>query len=154
MNEGKKFEEDFKRSVPPDFFYYRFRDNAASFSGGDSTRFTSHNICDCEIMAKDKLYLLELKSHKGSSIPINCIRKNQVEGLVDAAQYDNVYSMFIINFRDKQRTFVISAILINEFIESTDKKSIPVSFFEQYGMEIRTEKKISRYKYDLNFMRR
>lgn len=66
-NSGKQFEEDIKASIPKtqDFFYYRFIDNAASFSGGDNVRFTSHNLCDCMTMTKDKLYLMELKSHKG-----------------------------------------------------------------------------------------
>ena len=53
---GKIFEEDIKKSVPTGCFYYRFIDNAASFSGGDNVRFTSHNLCDCMVMTKDKFY--------------------------------------------------------------------------------------------------
>ena len=153
MNEGKKFEEDFKKSVPLDFFYYRLRDNAASFSGGDNVRFTSHNICDCLIMAKDKLYLLELKSHKGSSLPLNCIRPNQLEGLVKAESYKNVYAAFVINFRDKEKTFIISANKLYEFIGNTTRKSIPIKFIESNGKEIRSERKKVRYRYDLEFLK-
>ena len=48
-NEGKLFEDDFKSSVPDTCWFYRFKDNAASFAEGSKTRFTSHNICDFEV---------------------------------------------------------------------------------------------------------
>lgn len=41
QNEGKKFENDFKSSVPDTCWIYRLRDNASSFAGGNNTRFTS-----------------------------------------------------------------------------------------------------------------
>ena len=34
MNEGKKFEQDFRNSMPEDVFYYRLRDGTAAWSGG------------------------------------------------------------------------------------------------------------------------
>ena len=32
-NLGKKFEENFKQSVPNEIFYYRFRDSGSSYYG-------------------------------------------------------------------------------------------------------------------------
>ena len=80
-NPGKVFEEDIKKSVPKEYWIYRFKDGTANFSGSknENVRFQAHNICDFMIMTKENLILLELKSHKGSSIPFSCIRKNQIE---------------------------------------------------------------------------
>ena len=44
-NEGKKFEEDFKKSVPKNLFYYRFIDGTSAWDGGNA-RFQAKNICD------------------------------------------------------------------------------------------------------------
>lgn len=149
-NAGKQFEEDIKASIPKtqDFFYYRFIDNAASFSGGDNVRFTSHNLCDCMTMTKDKLYLMELKSHKGTSLPLSAIRKNQIEGMAKV-NHPKMKAIFIINFRDKEKTYAIDADKLQEFIQHTERKSIPLSFLEEVGTEIEAHKKKVHYRYDL-----
>ena len=99
QNEGKKFEQDFANSVNKDkYWLYRFRDNAASFSGGTNTRFTSSNICDYLLFDNDTrtLYLLELKSTKSSSISYTMIRDNQIKELTEASKY-NLIAGFIFN---------------------------------------------------------
>ena len=77
-NEGKQFEEDFKKSIPKGYWFYRFKDGTAGFSGekNSNVRFQAHNIADCEVMGNKYLFILELKSHKGSSIPFNCSIKS------------------------------------------------------------------------------
>lgn len=46
-NEGKKFEDDFIKSINQDkVFVKRLNDNAAGWSGGSNTRFSSNNECD------------------------------------------------------------------------------------------------------------
>lgn len=52
INAGKQFETDWKNSVNklPDVWYYRLKDNAASFASGENTRFASHNMCDCLVL--------------------------------------------------------------------------------------------------------
>lgn len=149
-NAGKQFEEDIKASIPKtqNFFYYRFIDNAASFSGGDNVRFASHNLCDCMTMTKDKLYLMELKSHKGASLPLSAIRKNQIEGMAKV-NHPRIRAIFIINFREKEKTYAIDAEKLQEFIKHTDRKSIPLSFLEEAGTEIEAHKKKVHYRYDL-----
>ncbi|KFX56142.1 hypothetical protein FDC50_10200 [Clostridium botulinum] len=149
-NSGKIFEEDIKNSIPKnqDFFYYRFIDNAASFSGGDNVRFTSHNLCDCMTMTKDKLYLMELKTHTGASLPLSCIRENQIDGMAKI-NHPNMKAIFIINFREKEKTYAIEADKLEKYIQTSKRKSIPISFLEECGVEIIGTKKKVHYRYDL-----
>jgi recombination protein U len=108
-NLGKIFEEDFKKSVPDWCWIYRFRDGTANFAGekNQNVRFQAHNICDFEVMANNNLFLLELKSYQGVSIPLSGIRKNQLEGMIKASSYRNIYPYFILNFRGVQRVYAI-----------------------------------------------
>ena len=101
-NPGKLFEEDFKKSVPKWCWLYRFKDGTANFKGekNENVRFQAHNICDFEIMAQNSLFLLELKSHQGASIPFSCIRKNQIEEMVKAAEFKYIKPYFKYNFSD------------------------------------------------------
>ena len=47
MNEGKKFEEDFKKSMDKyNIWNYRLRDSSGSWSNNKGSRFTPKNICD------------------------------------------------------------------------------------------------------------
>lgn len=149
QNIGKVFEGEIKESVPKDCFYYRFIDNAASFGGGENTRFTSHNLCDCMVMSEDILYLMELKSHKGISLPLSCIRKNQIEGM-KKIEHPKIKAIFIINFRDKEKTFAIGAKEIGQFVEANERKSIPLKWCEENGIEIMGQKKKVKYKYLLD----
>ena len=64
MSSGKKFETNFKNSVPDNIFYYRFRDGTSSWGNKacegcpknkQLTRFQSKNICDCEMFDGDYL---------------------------------------------------------------------------------------------------
>lgn len=146
-NSGKIFEEDFKNSVPNDWFFYRFKDGTGSWGGNSKVRFQTSNICDLMIFNGD-LYLLELKSHKGKSLPLSCIRQNQVDGLLEAGS-KGVKSYFIVNFSDLNRTFKIHVSWINDFIIEETRKSIPISYFEALGVEINSEKIRTRYRYDL-----
>lgn len=104
-NQGKIFEQDFKNSIHfdnPDLFYYRFKDGTAGWqnSQNSSIRFQAKNICDCMIFYKGFLFLLELKSHKGKSLPLDCIRKNQFEEMYEASFKENLYPFVIIFFSE------------------------------------------------------
>lgn len=149
VNSGKMFEEDFIKSVPEGIFHYRLRDSAGTWQGGENTRFTPSNICDFIIFDGSKLYLLELKSHKGKSIPISCIRPKQIEGLLQAYR-KGVKAGYILNFRDIEETYFFNANSMNSFLKSETRKSIPVATVREYGELIPQEKKRTRYKYDLS----
>lgn len=149
QNEGKRFEEDIKNSTPEECFYYRFKDGTGNFAGGknENVRFQAQNMCDCMIMDK-YLFLLELKSHKGVSIPISCIRKNQIEEM-SKIEHGNIRAYFIFNFREKEKTYAVEARTVKEYIETTDKKSIPILWCKENGITITGEKKKVRFRYDL-----
>ncbi|AAK79196.1 recombination protein U [Clostridium acetobutylicum] len=70
INTGKRFEEDFKKSIPEKYCVIRLKDSASSWNGGTSSRFTINNPCDYIVFANKWLHLVELKSHKGASFPI------------------------------------------------------------------------------------
>ena len=152
QNEGKVFENSIKSSIPPTCWIYRLRDNASSFSGGVNTRFASSNICD--YIAFDDisrtLYLWELKSTKGTSIPISMIRQTQIDGLLEASKH-NLVAGFIVNYRNKENdTFFI---LIDDFVDmvnSINKKSFNVKDCLQYGaIRIESTRKRTRFTYNI-----
>lgn len=164
MNSGKKFEEDFKKSISDKYFVYRLRDSAGTWQGGNNTRFTSSNICDFIVFANGWLHLLELKSHKGASIPIaekknkkdivthyGVIKVNQLEGLIKEHQKANVNVGFIFNLSEKEKTWFVEAIEVKKAIEEK-VKSLSLEWFELHGTLIPQHKKITRYNYDLSVL--
>ena len=161
-NEGKKFEEDFKKSVPNDHCWlYRLRDNAASFSGGTNVRFASSNICDYILFddTTSTLLLLELKSTKGKSLTYwrkdfdgksFMIKKNQILGLTEANKH-NLIAGLVINFREyDNRTFFIDIDEFNKLTKDLNKKSINIDDIEKCKhIEISNVQKKIRYLYDI-----
>ena len=155
QNEGKKFENDIKLSVPNTCWIYRLRDNASSFSGGNNTRFASTNICD--YIAFDDitrtLFLWELKSTKNTSVPLTMIRQNQIDGLLEASKH-NLVAGILVNFRNENNdTFFIE---IDDFVtmmNSINKKSFNIKDLDNIGaIRIKSGKKRTRYKYDIQDM--
>lgn len=155
QNEGKKFETDIKESIPDTCWFYRLRDNASAFAGGENTRFTSSNICDY-LLLDDKtrtLFLVECKSTKGTSIPLSMIRQSQIDGLKEASEHHLVAGL-LVNYRNENNdTFFI---LIDEYldlIKSLNKKSFNVKDLIDIGAtRIESEKKRTRYKYNIEKM--
>lgn len=150
MKKGGRFEKDFKDSIEDYMFYYRFRDGTANFGGdkNENVRFQQKNICDCMIFFK-KLYLFELKSHKGKSIPFSCIRDNQVTSLLTASRFDGIEAGLLFNFSDLDETYYIDIIQIRNFINSAERKSFPVAWCREQGIQVRQQKKIKHFRYDI-----
>lgn len=156
-NLGKRFEENWKKSIVDDenTFLYRFKDGTANFGGERNTnvRFQASNVCDFMLFhnyeCNSKLFLLELKSHKGKSLPITCIRDNQIKEMTTYSRKNNVESLLIVNFSDIDRCFSISIDQFNNFIRTEDRKSIPLSYFEENGFEINVIKLKVNNKYDV-----
>lgn len=155
-NEGKRFEEDFKKSIPEWCWCNRYKDGTANFGGtkNENVRFQAHNICDFEVLAEDKLFLLELKSYSGVNIPLSGIRKNQLEGLIKASEFKNIRPYFLFNFRPLQKVYAVKVQILQEFIEKAERKSIPVKWCIENGIELEGIKKKVRFKYNLeNFFK-
>jgi len=160
-NVGKKFEEDFYKSAEKVMFIYRLSDPGSSFNKSCQgceklvTRFSVRNICDFIAYADGTLYLLELKSHKGKSIPFDALVKNEkdtrLQKMVEAEKFPGVKSYIIFNWRDCDNdTFIYSAGTVLSYIENADRKSIPYSMMQ--GGFILPDRLIRvRYWYDMDF---
>lgn len=141
MKTGKRFENNFKKSVPSDIFFYRFKDGSSAWGGNDKVRFQSSNICDCELFDGSRLYLFELKSTKGKSIPFTNIRDNQLKELTEASKFKNIIAGIVIEFNELERAFFIDITKVIEFMKTSDRKSIPLDYFKEKGIEIEVIKK-------------
>lgn len=162
-NEGKKFEEDFKKSVPEDFYFYRLRDSGSSFNPTQETglRFSWQNDYDCFIFYKDSFFPIELKSTQGTSMSIQftkeekgkMIKLSQINGLMKAQKHEGVYAGFLLNFRKTEHTYWLSIKDFYLFYKFTNKKSInEKDIQENNGILIPQVKKRVRYTYDVKRM--
>lgn len=148
MNFGKAFESDWKSSVPDHMLILRQKD-AAAWGNSTNVRFTISNICDYILFTGHRLFMLELKTFKGKSFSIGNVRLNQTKGLTDCSTKLNVKAGFVLNFRDCERTFFLSIQEFNQFVAGGTRKSIPISYCEEFCTEIIGKKKITRYRYDI-----
>lgn len=102
VNFGKKFESkflaDWKKSFP-NTFIYRLPDQVTGY------KVTSQNPADFLAYNNKQLWLLEVKSHEGSSIPFTAIP--QYERLLAYKDYDGVNAIIIIWFRDKDTVWAV-----------------------------------------------
>jgi recombination protein U len=151
MNSGKKFEIDFKNSIPSRVFFYRFRDGTANWGNQDksNTRFQAMNICDCFIMAYGKLWMIELKSHAGKSLPFSCIRENQIKDMLNADKFYSINAVFVINMRDCEETYCISVKDVVCYMQDTERKSIPIEWMREKGLKLKQRKLKVNYRYDI-----
>ena len=141
-NIGKVFEAEVRASIPPDFYVERYKDDTAGFYGVS-------NPADYRLYKYPFTFLLELKSHKGKSIPLDKIRESQIKGMVKAVKHMGIFAGFLFNFRDLEETYYIPVMMLVSYINSTDRKSIPVDWCRENGMRIAQQKKRVRYSYDL-----
>lgn len=160
--EGKKFEEDFKNSIPQDVLFIRLKD-AGGWSNGDNTRFTIRNECDGIVFKSPLIYLTELKSHKGKSIPIKDVvreseqkakiekgKKTRIEILCEYHRKPNVIAGVAFNFRDTEETYFVFVDKVQQFIDKGERASFPLVWIKENGIRIQQRKKVTRYRYDIN----
>jgi recombination protein U len=152
LNSGKRFEQNFRDSVPVGIFFYRFRDGTSSWGGGENsaTRFQAKNICDCMMYDGNYLYLLELKSHKGASLPLSAIRESQIKNLMEADKHMNVEAGLIVNFADAEEVYYMPIEQAYKWFFNGIRKSIPIKEFRDNCIQIKGCKKKTNYVYDIN----
>lgn len=155
-NLGKQFEQSFRKSIPEsdNIYYYRLKDTASSYYGGnESLRFSQSNIADAFMFYVNEyinlLLILEFKHHKGKSLPINCIRENQLKEMLQASKKKDVVPMLVVFFSDVEKCFSIPIEDICNFISNTDRKSIPLEYFEQCATPIEVIKLRTNYKFNV-----
>ena len=155
MNSGKIFEKNFKASIPQDVFYYRLRDSTASFYGGgdgSNIRFQAQNMCDCVLFGNRTLFLCELKSHNGKSIPFSCVRENQIEQLTKAAKFPFIIPALVIFFPDVEKCWAVHINDWNNLVDASKKKSANIAEIAQAGFEVGVTKLKVNFKYDVQTM--
>ena len=163
-NCGKVFEQELKDSLKVyiaerKYYYYRFNDGTASFGGtSEDVRFQQSNICDCEVFNTESrtLYFLELKTHKGASIPFSAILgANKVSGLkklrkmANANTYNGIVAGYLINFREHEKAYFVNAEEVEIFILADERKSIPLEWCKQYGQDVPMRKLRTNYRLDV-----
>lgn len=152
MNNGKRFEQNFKKSVPDDIFLYRLKDGSASWGGTEKVRFQPTNICDFIMHDGEYLYFLELKSTKGKSLPFSNIKKHQVEDLLWASSYANVVAGFLIEFSDLKEVYFLEINRYKRFLHDCNRMSIPLDYLAKNGIKIDVEKKKVNCTYNIEKM--
>ena len=152
MKSGKRFEQNFKASVPKDVFCERLKDGTASWGDKETTRFQATNICDFILADGEYVVLAELKNHKGKSLPLSCIRKNQFDKLLEADRFVFIKPMLIVNFEDVDKCYALNIDLLDDFIKEGKRKSIPISYFEEWAIEIPSRKKKVNTEYRLDVL--
>lgn len=161
-NVGKKFEEDFKKSVPIYSLLCRLPDSAQSFGGGSNLRFSAKSPFDF-IMWDSKrhtLYALELKTVKENSITFERtkddngnIHFHQICGLKKWDEYDGIICGFIIEFRKLETTCFIDIKNFEKLMDLIPKKSFTFDDLRKYDVDyfLIPQKKVrTRYRYDLD----
>lgn len=156
-NIGKVFEQNFKKSVPDNIFYYRPPDSASSFGDNTKLRFSAKSPCDCFMFNGKVLYTLELKSVGTKSISFErektdkgVIHKHQIDNLLKFSTYENIVSGFLFDFRLSDCTYFC---MIEEFvnmINHLDKKSFNENDLFEWCNPIKIEKKKMKVNYRYN----
>lgn len=170
MNAGKRFEADWKASVPKDVWYYRLRDSPGSFYGGaqDGVRFTTDNICDCLIFSHPVLCLVELKTTEKRSAPLAGMfgkydpekrrykKQKHLEAMGAAAQHPGVESVVVINYRATGHTYAVSASKMLGYIEGaiwgTEPKSVSESWCQGAGIVVPQRQLKVNWRYDVGML--
>jgi recombination protein U len=151
-NPGKKFEEDFIKSVPDRCDITRLKD-AGGWSDATNMRFTSNNPCDFIIYSNREraMYKFELKSTALKSFPFSNIKDHQLVGMLDA-QNKGVRAYFVLNFRATNQTFRVLATDIQHCINTLGRKSLPLSWLLTHARSINQSLIRVRYRYDLEWL--
>ena len=156
-NVGKVFEENWKKSIPEDVWYYRPPDSAQSFGSNSNLRFSAKSPCDCFMYNGEVFYTLELKSVGTTSISFErtkedkgVIHKHQIDKLLEFSTYKNIVSGLLLDFRLSDKTYFC---MIEEFVNMTknlDKKSFNEKDLNEWCNPVVIEKKKLKVNYKYN----
>ena len=154
MNAGKRMEQNWRKSClrVPKLYYKLMNDGTATFYGGqnqNNVRFQKENPYDCFMYLEPCLYLIELKSHKGSSLPINAIRGVQLDHLSSVMGVPGIVAGFVVHFVDKEECWFAEGWRVKQYVVTTDRKSIPLAWFQENGTNVGLVKKITNTEYDV-----
>ena len=142
-NNGHIFEQEFKKSIPKGVYIKRLKVSGMNYKGNG-------NEGDYLVYLFPHLFIFELKSHKGKSIPFDNLRDNQLKGLKGLKIIPGVKTGFIFNFRDLEKTYFIEIDKVINFMRNGERKSFPIEWVESEGIRVGHKKARTRYTYDLH----
>ena len=168
MNEGKRFEADWRDSIrnTPGAWYYRFRDSPASYYGGaqEGIRFAADNICDCQVYAWPCLHLFELKTVGTPSAALSSLfgsfdpvrqeyrKAKHLRQMAEAARRPGVTASVVIHYRATGHTWACGPEVVLAFLNAArmgGRKSIPEEWCEQHGIEVAGRQLRVHWRYDV-----
>lgn len=154
MNAGKAMERQWRKSVLRlnDVYYQRMNDGTATFYGGQSQngiRFQKTSPYDCFMYSYPMLFLIELKSHKGKSLPYTAIRRQQVESTAKAGWIPGVVAGFVVHFTEVGECWFAPGWKVKDYMDKSDRKSIPLEWFQSNGARIGVIMKRTNAEYDV-----
>ena len=153
-NVGKVFEENWKKSIPENVWYYRPPDSAQSFGTNSNLRFSAKSPCDCFMYNGEVFYTLELKSVGTTSISFErnkedkgVIHKHQIDKLLEFSKYKNIISGLLLDFRLSDKTYFCMIEEFKNMIDNLDKKSFNEKDLSEWCNPIVIEKKKMKVNY-------
>lgn len=162
-NEGKVFEEQFRRSAPDYVILHRLRDSSQSFSGGKLSKFSVKNPFDYILWDSKShiLYALELKSTKTDRIQFerngdrkrNGIHWHQIDALNKWQKFDGIISGIIVEFRSIETVIFIKIDDFNKLMDSISTVGFRISDLEDNNIPYTViERRFAKtkYKYDID----
>lgn len=144
-NRGKAFEDQVKKQWQecfPGTFFMRLYDQVSGY------KIVSQNPCDALAFVKGNLWLIECKSHDGSSIDFSAIP--QYERLLNYKYFKNVHPGILVWFKQKDKV-IWFPIDEAEKIHNSGEKSLGLRHLGKYDIyEIPSEKLRVFMKTDYN----
>jgi penicillin-binding protein-related factor A (putative recombinase) len=148
------FEDNFKSSATKDILVHRQRD---VFLPSECRKcgkiFLPKNPFDFLLFRYPSLILCELKSTgvKSISLEEKIIKKHQSLSLLKYSEFNGVTCCFIFNFRNyDNKTYFLHIDDFIQFVKEGTRKSIPLAYCEEVGIEIKNKLLKSNYRYDLS----
>lgn len=168
-NSGKRFEEDFAKSIPQYCFVHRLKDSAQSYNNSTNTKFTWNNQCDYFVFDANThlLYAIECKTTKFKSMSVqldkdkdssSMIKHHQIESLKKMSGYDGLIAGFVFNFRHFEgqenafeSTYWQSIDDFDSMMGGNGKKSFnELDLIMNNAVKISGSKKRTRYAWDID----
>jgi recombination protein U len=141
-SEGKRFEEDFSKSIPEGIYFERRKDDGFGYRG-------VNNGYDFMIYVYPNLFFFELKSVAGASIPFSILKDHQIRFLQGVQYFRGMYGGFLFNYRGRGKTFYLTGEQVGKYIKEADRKSFPLEWSEKNGLLVPCRKLRTRFRYDV-----
>lgn len=101
--------------------------------------FETPSTTDYNGIYKGKYLDFEAKeTNSKTSFSLSNIHSHQIKHLIDVKRHGAI-SFLIVRFNTLNETYLLSTDLLEQFIKNYERKSIPLSFFKEYGKIIKVK---------------